>query len=132
MPDHGADPLWDLATEAMVDLDGLPLSGATRTALREWSARWESMALAELYETAGDAPADTLEALERDGRLAWQQVRQELGDDWQVGWVSFPDGRRRVQWQPGGPAVLCLPGSSTASAETGHAPVRSKRVNRPA
>lgn len=108
MPDYDADPLWDLATEAMVNLDQLPISDATRTLVREWAARWEAVAWAEI-ETADDVPADARIALERVGRAAWQQVQRELGDDWQVGWASFPDHRRHVQWRPGGPIEPCLP-----------------------
>ena len=40
---------------------------------------------------------------ERDGRVLWATVQQELGPDWQVGWPSFPDGARHVQWTPNGP-----------------------------
>lgn len=113
MPDYYADPFWDLETEGMVDLDTLPLRGPTRGAVRRWAARWERAAWAQLEEAADDIPEDELKALERDGLVVWERVRRELGDDWQVGWASFPDGDRHVQWQPGGPVVPCVPGSST-------------------
>jgi hypothetical protein len=39
----------------------------------------------------------------RDGSVLWSTLQEELGPDWQVGWLSFPDGIRHVQWTPDGP-----------------------------
>ena len=112
MADYGADPVWDLDSEAMVALEGLPLTVATRASVRAWAARWEVIASSEFDPAGAEVPEGALVALERDGRAVWQQVQRELSDDWQVGWVSFSDGRRYVQWQPEGPAEPCPPGGT--------------------
>jgi hypothetical protein len=81
MPDSGADPLWDPRTEAMVSLDGLPVSVATRELVRGWAARWERLARQDLDaedvesgQAAGPAPAvstDEWVSLEADARSVW-------------------------------------------------------------
>ena len=112
MADYSADPLWDLESEAMVALERLPLTEATRASVRAWASRWEAIASSEFDLVAAEVPKEACATLERDGRAVWQQVRRELGDDWQVGWVTFPNGRRHVQWHPKGPTEPCSPGAT--------------------
>jgi hypothetical protein len=126
MPDYGADPLWDPRTEAMVSLDGLPVSVATRELVRAWAARWERLARQDLdaedvesEQATGPAPApSTAEwvSLEADARAVWTELQRDLGEDWNVGMVSFRGGLRHVQWDPTGPAQPCPRGPNSATA----------------
>ena len=118
MPDYDADPLWDAATEAMVSLDDLPVTAKTKQRVRAWALRWDELATQDLEADYGDTPElahkavppETWAEHEREGRAAWLELQQDLGDTWRVGWVSFPGGRRHVQWEADGPVELCLPG----------------------
>ena len=117
MPDYYADPVWDVETDAMVSLDDLPISDETKNVVRAWARRWDELALQDLDADYGDTPelahlavsADVWAEHETDGLAAWHRLRQELGDRWRLGRVSWPDGRRHVQWEPDGPLELCLP-----------------------
>ncbi|MCW3067132.1 MAG: hypothetical protein JWN32_4304 [Solirubrobacterales bacterium] len=121
MPDYSADPIWDAATESMVSLDRLPIGEDTRSVIREWARRWEHLAGQRMHfddvengkhpGPAEPVPPQAWETIERDGRALCQQLREELGDGWRVGWVSFEHARRHVQWATGGPVTLFLPAS---------------------
>lgn len=118
MPDYGADPLWDLATEAMVSLDRLSISEQIRALVRGWSARWESLARQDMaaddYEAGmTDTPASSVPAaawaeLNREGRELWLRLRSELGDGFEVGWCTL-EQVRCVQWEPDGSVEPCPP-----------------------
>lgn len=118
MPDYEADPLWDAATEGMVSLDKLPVTDGTKQRVRAWAVRWDELATQDMYADYGHTPeladkavpAEVWSEHEREGLAVWRDLKRELGDEWRVGWVSFPDGRRHVQWEPDGPVELCLPG----------------------
>ena len=120
MPDYDADPLWDTATEAMVSVDDLPITEATKKRVRAWGRRWDELATQDLSADYGDTPelahkvvpAEVWAEHEREGLAAWRELQRDLGDEWRVGWVSFPDGRRHVQWEVDGPVELCLPGKA--------------------
>jgi hypothetical protein len=55
-------------------------------------------------------PPEAWETIERDGRTLCQQFRNELGDEWRVGWVSLTEERRHVQWEAEGAVTLSPPG----------------------
>ena len=126
-PDYQADPIWDAATGAMVYLESLPIEVDLRSAIRSWAARWEQLAGQQeelaysemdaehagsgiLPGSAAPGPGQTWEMNEQEGRALCQQLRNELGEGWRVGWVTFTDGQRHVQWEPDGPVTLFLPG----------------------
>lgn len=113
-PDYGADPIWDVqGKRGMVSLDGLPVCEEIRRDVREWAKRWEQMAKQEMAAEGSSAGmTDTLaepvqrhewDALERDGRAVWIRLCEDLGDEWTVGWASFTDTGRQVEWSPGAP-----------------------------
>jgi hypothetical protein len=114
MSDYSADPVWDPPIECMVNLDELPLTDDTRAAIRGWANRWEDTAWPGMDVDAAEegvipgpvepVPTDLAEAIERDGRALCQRLRDELGTGWRVGWISFENDERRVQWEPDGPA----------------------------
>ena len=120
MPDYSADPVWDPASEWMVNLDELPIMEGTRVAIRAWAARWEARAWQELASEDAEEVAisgssepvtpEASEAIERDGLLLCQRLRNELGDDWRVGPVSLEDNERSVQWETYGPVTPLAPG----------------------
>jgi hypothetical protein len=119
MADYRADPIWDVRTESMVSLDQLPIGEPTRSAIRGWANRWEQLAEQDMHSadvkhgmlpgTAEPVPRHAWETIERDGRALCHQVREELGDRWRVGWVSFEHGQRHVQWKTDGPVTPLLP-----------------------
>jgi hypothetical protein len=121
MGDYTADPLWDARTEAMVNVDRLPVSANVREALREWAKRWEALANAQLRIDGGqnqtpDGLADVAsqqawEDLAGNGQSLCEQLRRELGGGWRVGWVVFHDDQRHVQWAKDEPPSLFLPGA---------------------
>jgi hypothetical protein len=111
-PDYGADPLWEAhGWGGMVSLDGLPVREGTRRDVREWARRWEQMATQEMAADASAAGMVETRAepvspqewddLERDGRAVWLRLRDDLGDEWVVGWVGFAETGRQVEWSPG-------------------------------
>jgi hypothetical protein len=113
-PDYGADPVWDAqGKQGMIRLDGLPVREETRRDVREWAKRWEQMAEQEVAAedfSAGltKTPVEPVQrhewdALERDGRGVWIRLCEDLGDEWTVGWASFTDTGRQVEWSPGAP-----------------------------
>lgn len=103
MPDYDADPVWDAEAQTMEDLDALPVSDASRVALRAWARRWEAVAHRDLGQP-GEPGAEEWEALEAEGRAAWLALREDLGQGWEAGWVSFRGEERYVQWSPEAPA----------------------------
>ena len=120
MGDYGADPLWDAATEAMVDADQLPLSQSLRDDVREWARAWEERARTEIgaedaaFASGVDSspvPVSDWERLDRDADALCQRLRHELGSGWLVGKVSFHDGARQVQWEAGGTPMRFQPGT---------------------
>jgi len=111
--DYGADPLWAVPSEGMVDVETLPVSHEVCSSVREWAHEWERLAWLQMEAEDGFAgmpgpdaqpvAAAQWEELERSGRLVWQRLRVELGDGWRVGWAEFPGlPVRHVQWEPEG------------------------------
>lgn len=98
-PDYGADPVWDGANGAMIDLDSLPLRPATRLALRAWRERWEALAwqqmraddvAAGMANEAGEpVAAEKWREIEREGQQLSAQLQRELGPDWGVEWEGI-------------------------------------------
>jgi hypothetical protein len=109
-PDYTADPIWGADEAGMVNLDDLPLSADIRARARDWTRRWERLAHAEqasdaLADGTSTQPAEpvaqeTWAALERDGRVVWQDLQAELGHSHQLGWLTDDD---QVEWSPGSP-----------------------------
>ena len=119
MSDYSADPIWDAATESMVRLDSLPISDETRASIRDWASRWKSSPGNRCASTNAESgmragavepvPAQAWERIEADGRALRERLRQELGNGWRVGWVSFEHGKRHAQWEADGAIELYLP-----------------------
>lgn len=118
-PDHGADPVWDLASEAMVPLESLPISDQLRESIRAWTLQWEKLASQQMEaddveagqqeRPAGPVTPEQWAANRREGRAQWQRLQAELGGSWRVGWADFNEDERRVQWQPDAPLKPCPP-----------------------
>jgi hypothetical protein len=112
-PDYQADPIWDADSGGMLSLDDLPVRAKVRTDVRDWSRRWEGMALddqaaeefaAGMSQRRAEPVAEERRAsLERDGRAVWRRLQAELGDEWLVGWACFGDDSSWVEWSPGAP-----------------------------
>ncbi|MCW3025658.1 MAG: hypothetical protein JWM29_1090 [Solirubrobacterales bacterium] len=108
--DFRADPLWDIRGN-MVGVEQLPISESTRQALRDWARRWDRLAEQDMdaedieagmkIGTSEPVPKEAWNEHEAEGRALWTDLQNELGPDWQVGWLSFPDGVRHVQWTEG-------------------------------
>jgi hypothetical protein len=104
MADYNADPVWDLATEWMVNLDQLPVPDDLRERVRAWAGEWTERALIDIRGAGfGSEPFDAV------GRRLWQELRTALCDVAELGYVSFPDRTRHVQWHPDGPVEPCPP-----------------------
>jgi hypothetical protein len=104
MNDYYADPVWDLASEGMVSLDQLPVRNELREQVRAWACEWSERGL------SGDEVADSDgEHFDAVGRRLWQELRTALREVAELGYVSFPDGTRHVQWRPDGPVEPCPP-----------------------
>jgi hypothetical protein len=98
-PDYGADPVWDGANGAMLDLDGLPLRRTTRLAVRAWRQRWEALAwqqmraddvAAGMANEAAEPVADAKwREIEREGQHLSAQLQRELGSEWSVEWEGI-------------------------------------------
>jgi hypothetical protein len=108
-PDYAADPIWEAGPRGgMVSLDELPLTSETRTDTRDWARHWERLACADQRADAysagmSDQPAEKVapEAWakhERDGRALCERLRDELGGDYELGWL---DQEGQVEWTPG-------------------------------
>jgi hypothetical protein len=110
MNDHDADPVWDLASEGMVSLDRLPVRNELRERLRAWACEWRERALADDEGAGSDG-----EQFDVVGRRLWQELRTALWEVAEIGYVSFPDGTRHVQWHPDGPVEPCPPRRGDAS-----------------
>jgi hypothetical protein len=115
MTDYGADPLWDLAGDDMIDLDRLPVSDDLRAAVRDWARAHDRLAYRAMDVEDGVAgavaPSEAQWAdSKREGRRLWLAVREELAGRFEVGYVTFDERGRCVQWEPDGQVVACPPG----------------------
>lgn len=89
MCDYEADPVWQ-GDGVGLDLETLPLSSATRSALRQWAASYEALPDSD--------ESDAVAAFEREGIRLWGIAREELGDDWRVGY--FSEAQQQKVWDP--------------------------------
>lgn len=104
MAEYSSSSLWtDEPSHCMVDLEALPLSEPTKEGLRAWSERLDESLDALSSGVAYDHEPDL-----REGRRLWDVVREELGDDYDVGYAfSEPDpwdrysAIKRIVWDPG-------------------------------
>jgi len=94
MCDYFADPVW-WTPDRGASLDDIPLSGATRQALRHWA---ESYDLLEQHDYEWPSEAAKAE-FGRRGRALWADVQEELGVDWEVGY--FDEELSAVVWSRG-------------------------------
>ncbi len=97
MPDYSSSSLW-WEGGGMVQLDGLPLTPATKEALEAWSGqmyRW-------LNGTIGDEPFDEdayhLEMDAEEDRLI-EALRSELPARYQLGTTRMVDGKLFIDWE---------------------------------
>jgi hypothetical protein len=95
MCDYFAGPIWWTRSRAG-RLDEIPVSAGTRDALRQWSEAYDELANTDFEWPDEHAKAAFCER----GRALWMTVREELGDDWEVGYwdeeladVVWPDRR---------------------------------------
>jgi hypothetical protein len=79
MCDYRAQPVWSVPDGINLRLEDLPLTEATRIALRRWSDWYDN-----LWEQAFEWKAGEEAAFDREGQRLLQLVRSELGDGWQV------------------------------------------------
>lgn len=96
MWDYMAFPLWE--QEDDWDVDEL-LSSGLRQELQAWSDEWTDAMWGDEGPDADDwrPPLDELlSAWEQRGRQLWMAVQQELGPDYQVGYVSEVTGE--TEW----------------------------------
>ncbi len=87
MPDYGSSSLWtDEPSHCMVSLEGLRLLPATKAALEAWSERlWHFL---DAEENGINVDADQA-AHDAEGRRLWNEVREQLGPEIQVGFATF-------------------------------------------
>lgn len=85
MADYGAWPLWDSeAPEYNVDPKTLPLSEETKRRLVAWAQVYDAT-LNQEYPPDSAFPSQEAErAFRREGSLLMQQLRSELGSDYEV------------------------------------------------
>lgn len=107
MPDYLADPLGDLDSEGMIDLDQLPIDVALRARTRSWAAEYTERGQTSGWADPFAGPEGV--ALRTAGHALWLELRTVLAPAHEVGYVSFPDDTRHVQWHPGGPLEPCPP-----------------------
>ncbi len=119
-PDYGADPLWELPSERMVNLDSLPLSDTLRDDVRDRAAGWEELARQELEadgmtagqvaDGAGEVADEQWQEIDERGRALWRDLQRELAGQYVVGRAEFRDVPvRHVQWVDGGTVEPCPP-----------------------
>lgn len=107
MPDYFADPLWDLDSEGMVDLDRLGLDPALVTRVRDWAREYTERGQAGEWEDALAGAEGA--ALQAAGHALWLELRTALAPAHDVGYVTFPGDSRHVQWHADGPIEPCPP-----------------------
>ena len=106
---HDAKGSTRLITDATgTVVDELPLSAGTRRNVRVWAARWEALTCQQMDADAVkdgmvDGPGTSVapsqwDELDRDGRALWIALQQELPNDYELGWATFPDSGRHAQW----------------------------------
>lgn len=78
--DYTATPLWTRAGE-LVPLEHLPLSDELRRRLTQWSREVDRVLMPNDYEWPDEA---TRRRLEDVGRSLCQEVRRELGPEYEV------------------------------------------------
>ena len=88
MCDYFADPIW---TEdgAMIELDSLPLSDASKAQLREWAAWYDRLGTDESAWTP-----DVEREFDTDCRRLWRRVAEELEPEYRVGYVDERTSQR--------------------------------------
>lgn len=106
MADYDSSSLWtDEPSHFMVSAERLPLTRGTADALAAWSAQcWEFL------EHDEDAAwrAEQAPLHDAEGVRLWRVVRQELGDEYEVGFAVFDaanpvspgSGTKRIVWDP--------------------------------
>jgi hypothetical protein len=107
MTDYYADPVWDVESVGMVDLDRLPVPDELRQRVRGWAREWDAWATEDDFGGGSDADGERLAAA---GRMLWQELRTKLVGKAELGF--FPDGTRHVQWEPDGRVEPCPPHAS--------------------
>jgi hypothetical protein len=90
MADYDADPVWTFEDRSMLNLDRLPLTDELRRDLRTW-AEWFNSLPDDGWDTPIDPEAE--KQWRADAITLWRRLRDELGPEWQVGYLIDPPVR---------------------------------------
>ncbi|MBD1936406.1 hypothetical protein H6F73_03590 [Microcoleus sp. FACHB-68] len=93
MTDYDCYPLWDIDDPGDIDPSELPLSEETVKRLLQWQQTYEGIMNWDDPHSAGFASEADRVAFEEEGISLWQQLQQELGNDWEVSYFSELQGK---------------------------------------
>lgn len=94
MTDYNYYPLWDMDDVGDIDPTELPLSEATIERLLNWQKIYDGTIDWDDPASAGFASEQEKRVFEREGVNLWQQLQQELGDEYEI--VYFSQLQQRV------------------------------------
>ena len=85
MADYGAWPLWDSeAPEYNIDPNTLPISEDTKRRLLTWADVYDATLNQEYPPSSAFKSQEMERAFRREGSLLIQQLRSELGSDYEI------------------------------------------------
>jgi len=93
MAEYGTPPLWRVHHgSGPIALDTLPLSSTLIDRLKHWTSVYEDLGRRR-YDTSIASPTDDeIETFEQEGRILWQQLREELRSHYSVLYHSDKSG----------------------------------------
>ncbi|HEY1775570.1 MAG TPA: hypothetical protein VGG41_05355 [Solirubrobacteraceae bacterium] len=96
MCDYLTDPLWTADRQCSLSLEAFPISASTKTALRAWAGRYDTL-LGRDFEW----PAEEQSAHQQEGRRLWHVLADELGPEYEVGYYDSVLGDDGPTWDLG-------------------------------
>ena len=88
MPDYDCYPLWDMDDVGEFEPEELPLSVSTVERLLQWQDTYDGILNRDDPASSDFASEEDRVAFEQEGISLWQQLQKELGDEYEVFYMS--------------------------------------------
>ncbi|NVJ60932.1 MAG: hypothetical protein HWE27_11110 [Gammaproteobacteria bacterium] len=89
MPDYECFALWDVDSVENIDPASLPISDELKDRIGRWESAYDYTLNQDDPTESGFQSTDDEESFDLEGRLIWKELKNELGESFEVKYFSI-------------------------------------------